>query len=85
MATVAFPLLELPLELRRLVYYHYFFRDGIVCQIRDVPLSHVKPLKKQQACEQHMQVTSPSSFQKIQANLRSNIDAMPLLLACHQM
>lgn len=84
METVAFPLVKLPLELRRLIYYHYFFKDGIMCQISGIPPSRVKPLEVHHVGEQNLQATVPSSCTGFQATLRSNINAMPLLLSCHQ-
>lgn len=85
METVNFPLVELPLEIRRLIFYHYFFRDGIMCQISGISPSYVKPLQEQHVGEQYFQATAPSSCTGFQATLRSNIDAMPILLTCHQM
>lgn len=76
-------LTQLPLEIRRIIYYDVFFGNGIICQISGASF-HTKIGEKQHAIEERPQVTAPLTSTK-SVTLRSNIDALSLLLVSRQM
>lgn len=79
-----FELLQLPLEIRRLVYYYYFFNDNSMCQISipyQIPANIIAENddSMNQSHEKALYHTATA------ASLRSNVNAMPLLLCSSQM
>lgn len=82
--TAMFELLQLPLEIRRLVYYQYFFNGTSMCRISTAYQIRTRDVTENDAPVNRSQVKA-SSRTAIAASLRSTVNAMPLLLCSSQM
>lgn len=79
-----FELLQLPLEIRRLVYYYYFFNDNNMCRI-STPYQIPGSVVVENDTSVNQSHVKPLSITATAASLRSNVNAMPLLLSSSQM
>lgn len=79
-----FELLQLPLEIRRLVYYHYFFNGNSMCRISTTYKIPASDVAEKDAPVDRSQVKALSRTAAA-ASLRSSINVMPLLLCSSQM
>lgn len=79
-----FELRQLLLEIRRLVYYQYFFNGNGMCRISTAYQIPTKVVAENNAPMNQSQVKA-SSRTAIAASLRSTVNAMPLLLCSSQM
>ncbi|PKK50147.1 hypothetical protein CI102_5479, partial [Trichoderma harzianum] len=81
--TATFELLQLPLEIRRLVYYQYLFNGNSMCRISTAYQIPTRVVAETDAPVNQSQVKA-SSRTAIAASLRSTVNAMPLLLCSSQ-
>ncbi|KAF3075434.1 hypothetical protein CFAM422_002508 [Trichoderma lentiforme] len=81
--TATFELLRLPLEIRRLVYYQYFFNGNNMCRISTAYQIPTRVVAENDAPVNRSRVKESSRI-AIAQSLRSTVNAMPLLLCSSQ-